>query len=51
MAAWSEELGEQLLPRRLFDRQLLLYRRQHGQVQAIADRCPDRFAPLSIDRV
>lgn len=47
IAAWSQELGEQLLSRRLFDRQLLLYRRRDGQVQAIADRCPHRFAPLS----
>ncbi len=47
MAGWSEELDSQLLSRRLFDRQVLLFRRQDGQPQAIADRCPHRFAPLS----
>jgi nitrite reductase/ring-hydroxylating ferredoxin subunit len=47
MAAWSDELTDLLLSRRLFDRQVLLYRRQDGQAQAIADRCPHRFAPLS----
>jgi phenylpropionate dioxygenase-like ring-hydroxylating dioxygenase large terminal subunit len=47
MAGWSKELTTQLLSRRLFDRQILLFRRQDGSVAAIADRCPHRFAPLS----
>ncbi len=48
MAGWSEELGEQLLSRRLFDQQLLLYREPDDAVAVIADRCPHRFAPLSL---
>lgn len=47
MAGWSEELGEGLLSRRLFDRNILLFRTSEG-VAAIADRCPHRFAPLSL---
>jgi phenylpropionate dioxygenase-like ring-hydroxylating dioxygenase large terminal subunit len=47
MAAWSEELTDQLLSRRVFDRQIVLFRRKDGAAQALADRCPHRFAPLS----
>jgi phenylpropionate dioxygenase-like ring-hydroxylating dioxygenase large terminal subunit len=47
MAGWSEELGEALLSRRLFDRQIVLFRKQDGSIAALADRCPHRFAPLS----
>lgn len=48
MAAWSEEVGEQLLSRRLTDRRLLLFRKQNGEVAMMDDRCPHRFAPLSL---
>jgi phenylpropionate dioxygenase-like ring-hydroxylating dioxygenase large terminal subunit len=48
MAGWSEELTDRLLSRRLFDRQILLYRKADGSIAALADRCPHRFAPLSL---
>jgi vanillate O-demethylase monooxygenase subunit len=48
MAGWSEELTEQLLSRRLFDRQIVLFRKEDGGIAALADRCPHRFAPLSL---
>jgi phenylpropionate dioxygenase-like ring-hydroxylating dioxygenase large terminal subunit len=47
MADWSDELSDQLLSRRLFDRQIVFYRKQDGSIAALADRCPHRFAPLS----
>lgn len=47
MAGWSDELGEGLLPRRLFDRNIVLFRTTGG-IAALADRCPHRFAPLSL---
>ncbi len=47
MAGWREEIGDQLLSRRLFDRQILMFRKKDGSIAAIADRCPHRFAPLS----
>jgi phenylpropionate dioxygenase-like ring-hydroxylating dioxygenase large terminal subunit len=47
MAGWGEELTEKLMSRRLFDRQILLYRKSDGSVAALADRCPHRYAPLS----
>jgi vanillate O-demethylase monooxygenase subunit len=52
MAGWSEELGPgQVMSRRIRDRQLVLYRTDAGAVSALADRCPHRFAPLSLGEV
>jgi len=48
MAAWSSEVGEDLLRRRLLGEPILLYRTQDGSVAALTDRCPHRFAPLSL---
>jgi nitrite reductase/ring-hydroxylating ferredoxin subunit len=48
MAGWSAELTDQLLSRRLFDRPVVLFRKKDGSVAALADRCPHRFAPLSL---
>jgi phenylpropionate dioxygenase-like ring-hydroxylating dioxygenase large terminal subunit len=48
MAGWSAEVVDQLMPRRLFDRQIVLFRKSDGGVAALADRCPHRFAPLSL---
>lgn len=47
MAAWSDEVGEALLHRRLLDMPVLLYRTGDGLPVAMIDRCPHRFAPLS----
>jgi nitrite reductase/ring-hydroxylating ferredoxin subunit len=47
MAAWSDEVGEGLLHRRLFGLPIVLYRLGDGRVCALEDRCPHRFAPLS----
>jgi phenylpropionate dioxygenase-like ring-hydroxylating dioxygenase large terminal subunit len=47
MAGWSDELNDQLLSRRVFDRQIVFFRKQDGSIAALADRCPHRFAPLS----
>ncbi|WP_255325857.1 aromatic ring-hydroxylating dioxygenase subunit alpha [Sphingobium sp. 15-1] len=50
MAAWSDELGEGLLSRRLLGRPVLVYRLDDGDVVACEDMCPHRFAPLSKGR-
>jgi vanillate O-demethylase monooxygenase subunit len=47
MAAWSEEVGDAFLRRRLLEQPVLLFRRQDGTAAALTDRCPHRFAPLS----
>jgi vanillate O-demethylase monooxygenase subunit len=48
MAAFSEEVGLSLLSRRLLGEPMLLYRLSDGRIAAMEDRCPHRFAPLSL---
>ncbi len=52
MAAWADELTENpLLARVLLDEPIVFYRGQDGQVAALYDECPHRFAPLSKGRI
>lgn len=46
-AAWSSEVQDNLLARRIIDQPILLYRQTNGAPAALIDRCPHRFAPLS----
>lgn len=48
VAAFSDEVGGQLLGRWLLDTPVLLYRTSAGRAVAIEDRCPHRSAPLSL---
>lgn len=48
MAAWSHEVGEALLRRRLLGDPVLLFRKTDNTVAAMIDRCPHRYAPLSM---
>lgn len=48
MAAWAHEVGAALLRRRICDVPIVLYRLENGQATALVDRCPHRFAPLSM---
>jgi nitrite reductase/ring-hydroxylating ferredoxin subunit len=49
MAAWSEELaGDALFRRRLLGDPVLFFRKADGAIAAMVDRCPHRFAPLSM---
>jgi phenylpropionate dioxygenase-like ring-hydroxylating dioxygenase large terminal subunit len=48
MAAWSSEVGESLFRRQLLGRQIVLFRKRDGDIAALDDRCPHRFAPLSM---
>lgn len=47
MAAWSHEVGNDLLRRRLVGEPVMLLRKEDGQAVAMVDRCPHRYAPLS----
>jgi phenylpropionate dioxygenase-like ring-hydroxylating dioxygenase large terminal subunit len=47
-AAAGTELGDGLLARRLLDQPLVVYRTGAGAPVVLADRCPHRFAPLSM---
>ena len=53
MAGWAEELSEpgKLLGRTLLDQPVVMFRKTDGTVVALEDRCPHRFAPLSMGRV
>lgn len=49
VAAWARELEPgKLMARTLLDEPLVLYRDAAGAPRALADRCPHRFAPLSM---
>lgn len=49
VAGFGDELAPgQLLARTLLDEPLVFFRRPDGRVAALPDRCPHRFAPLSM---
>jgi phenylpropionate dioxygenase-like ring-hydroxylating dioxygenase large terminal subunit len=50
VVAWSNELTDQLLARKLLDQNVVLYRTSDGAVVAFEDRCPHRHLPLSMGR-
>ncbi|CAG4913674.1 Dicamba O-demethylase, oxygenase component [Paraburkholderia gardini] len=47
-AIWGDELGNRLITRRFLNEPVVLYRKADGMPVALADRCPHRFAPLSM---
>ncbi len=51
MAAWADEVGDTPLARTLLDLPVVLYRDAAGDAHALFDRCPHRFAPLSVGRI
>jgi phenylpropionate dioxygenase-like ring-hydroxylating dioxygenase large terminal subunit len=52
MAGWSSELDDgRLIARRMLDEPVVVFRDSKGVAQALADRCPHRFAPLSRGKV
>ncbi|MGE0629240.1 MAG: Rieske 2Fe-2S domain-containing protein [Hyphomicrobiaceae bacterium] len=52
VAAWSEEIGkDKLLARTILGEPVVLYRQDDGSVAALEDRCPHRFAPLSMGKI
>jgi phenylpropionate dioxygenase-like ring-hydroxylating dioxygenase large terminal subunit len=50
-AAWSEEISDKPLARRILDRPVALFRTQGGKAAAFDDCCPHRMVPLSHGRV
>ncbi|MBB5708697.1 aromatic ring-hydroxylating dioxygenase subunit alpha [Sphingopyxis panaciterrulae] len=52
MAAWADEVENGgLLARKLLDQPIVLFRDEQGELGALYDRCPHRFAPLSKGQV
>ncbi len=48
MVAWCDEIGQDLMSRRVCGQSLLIFRRVDGSAVVMDDRCPHRFAPLSL---
>ena len=52
VAGWADELAPgAVLARRLLDEPVVMFRDAAGTAQALHDRCPHRFVPLSAGRV
>jgi vanillate O-demethylase monooxygenase subunit len=51
VAAWSRELDEAPLPRRICGEPIVLFRTTDGKVSALRDSCVHRGAPLSLGTV
>jgi phenylpropionate dioxygenase-like ring-hydroxylating dioxygenase large terminal subunit len=51
VACWAHDVTDELYARTLFEQPVLIYRKRDGVAVAIADRCPHRFAPLSMGRL
>jgi len=51
MAAWSYEVADNLLQRKLLDEAVLLYRGDNGDLIAVSNMCPHRFAPLHLGQI
>jgi len=52
VAGWSDEFeAGQPYARRIIDEPLVMMRREDGTLVALEDRCPHRWAPLSLGRV
>ena len=51
VAAWADEVGEQLVARRICNDPVVLFRDKGGKVAALEDRCCHRAAPLHCGKV
>lgn len=52
VAGWADEIGpDKLLARQIADDPIVMFRDAQGQPKALFDRCPHRFAPLSMGRL
>lgn len=50
VAAWSTEVKDRPLGRKILDQPLVVYRLNDGSVAALEDRCPHRYLPLSLGK-
>jgi vanillate O-demethylase monooxygenase subunit len=52
VAGWSDDLADgKLLARTIMKEPIVFYRLPDGNVAALQDRCPHRFAPLSMGQI
>jgi vanillate O-demethylase monooxygenase subunit len=51
-AGWADEIAAgQMLARQICNEPIVLYRDEEGALHALFDRCPHRFAPLSMGKL
>jgi len=50
-AAWSKDVGTQLLKRTLLNESIVFFRIRDGAPVALANTCPHRFAPLHLGKL
>ena len=50
-AIWSDDLDQSLVARTYLNEPVLLYRKADGTPVAMEDRCPHRYAPLSMGKL
>ncbi|MDX3895570.1 aromatic ring-hydroxylating dioxygenase subunit alpha [Pusillimonas sp.] len=48
--AWADELGDNLLARRILNEPIVMFRDEQGAAHAISDICPHKFAPLHLGK-
>jgi len=48
VAAWTKDIGRQLVSRRILGEPIVFYRREDGAPVALEDSCPHKLAPLSV---
>lgn len=51
VAGWSREIEDKPVARTILDEPIVMYRTTSGEVAALVDACPHRFAPLSMGRL
>ena len=52
MAGWGEEMDDgKFLSRKILGEPVLIFRRADGSLTALEDRCPHRYAPLSLGKL
>lgn len=50
-AGWSADIRREPLARKIIDQPIVLYRTEAGEVVALLDMCPHRFAALSLGKL
>lgn len=51
VGAWADEISRTLFSRTICEQSILMYRREDGVPVALGNRCPHRFAPLTMGRL
>lgn len=49
--AWSREIGRKIEPRRIVEKNVVLFRKEDGAVVGMEDACPHRLLPLSLGKL